>query len=910
MSGNSALSLAQVLDQFRAAMHGAGLSPPDEITADGKLHRWRVEGDKAGSKNGWYVLHADGLPAGEFGSWKAGLTESWCAKPGRELSDAERTAHRERIEAMRKARDLETETQRAAACKKASRLWAESAERVQSKHSYLVCKAVRAYGLRQLKTQLVVPVRDVEGKLHGLQFIAENGSKKFLTGTAKQGHYHSIGKPRGVLLIAEGYATAATVHQATGHAVAVAFDAGNLRPVADALRGKYPALLIVVAADNDHASEGNPGLTKAREAAAAVGGRVAAPEFSNGDAGTDWNDYAAKHGLDAVRMAFTATPQDALADGVQPMHPMKADTSAPMPDSERMVSKPRFSVGKDGIWHHGFKDGEELPPYYVAPPLSVSAYLRDVSNENWGRLLEFTDKDGRPHQWGMPMRLLSGGCEEMRGELLRLGYDVPARPSNRNLLTDYIQQTTPQTRARCVERTGWHERVFVMPERTIGDSAELVLFQSETAATHVYSESGELADWRSDVADLCRGNSRLLFAVSSAFAAMLVHWAGEESGGFHLRGGSSSGKTTALRVAASVYGGPRYMHRWRATDNAMEFTAAGHSDTLLILDELAQIDPRVAGETAYMLANGEGKQRAQRMGGVRALPTWRLLFLSAGEIGLAAHMHEGGKRAHAGQETRLAEIPADAGKGHGLFDELHGHSDGATLSRALTDACTQHYGTPAIAFINALLPRLDGLPGQLKTARTEFLAAHVPNGADGQVKRVGARFALVAAGGELATELGITGWEKGDAVEGARKCFTAWLDARGGIGNLEPQQQIRQVRFFLEQHGKSRFENWSGDGTGNYTIQNRAGFRRGEVSNTGDAAEVYYALPNVFKEEICKGLDHRAIARTLAEAGCLKLEGTRQHTRKERLPQMGLTRCYVITPNIFQAGDEPESKSA
>lgn len=175
-----------------------------------------------------------------------------------------------------------------------------------------------------------------------------------------------------------------------------------------------------------------------------------------------------------------------------------------------------------------------------------------MDGTNWGRLLSFNDADGTDHRWGMPMRLLSGGGDEMRAELLRLGFDVPTSQRSRNLLTDYIQQSRPEARARCVERAGWHGRVFVMPDRTIGEADEAVLFQSETTGGHVYRERGSLSDWCTDVAALCRGNSRLLFAVSAAFAGPLLHWAGEESGGFNLRVASSTGKTTALRAAASA----------------------------------------------------------------------------------------------------------------------------------------------------------------------------------------------------------------------------------------------------------------------------------------------------------------------------------------------------------------------
>jgi putative DNA primase/helicase len=670
-------------------MHTAGLSTDDPITPDGVLHRFCVEGDKRGARNGWYVLYANGVPAGEFGSWKIGGSETWCANIGRTLSQDEQAAMRAQMEAAKRQREKELIKVRADARKKAEKLWAEASPRVSTKHPYLVRKQVRAYGIRQLRRALVIPVRDVEGALHGLQFIQDDpgGTKRFTSGMAKAGHYHPIGKQGAVLLVAEGYATGATLHQATDHAVAVAFDAGNLRSVAEALRRKFPRVRIIIGADNDHRTTGNPGLSKAQEAAEACGGEFLAPEFESGADGTDWNDYAALHGLEAVREAFSRPVLPSPAQTVTDSPKATAEPSAQPSPGDKEPRRPRFTLGSNAVWWHGIdKDGEQLPPYWVCPPLEVTAYLRDLNSENWGRLLVFRDKDGLAHRWGMPMRLLSGGCDEMRAELLRLGFDVPVQQKNRNHLTDYIQQSRPERSARCVERAGWHGRVFVMPERTIGDGDEEVLFQSETIGGHIYRECGALEQWRSDVADLCRDNSRLLFAVSAAFAAPLLHWAGEESGGFHLRGGSSSGKTTALRVAASVWGAPDFMRRWRATDNGLESIAAQYSDGLLILDELGQLDPKIAGEAAYMLANGEGKARAARGGAARAVYTWRLLFLSAGEISLADHMRSGGKQVQAGQETRLADIPADAGKGLGVFDTLRGFSGGNALSRALTEA--------------------------------------------------------------------------------------------------------------------------------------------------------------------------------------------------------------------------------
>ncbi len=918
------LSLPNILDQFRRALSAAGLGFAGEtLHADGSLHRFHVEGDRRGQRNGWYVLHADGLPAGEFGCWKRGISVTWRADIGREVTAEEEAALRQQLEAARRVRETEQAKLRAEARRKAARLWAEAHPRVSVRHPYLVLKAVRAYGLRQLKEALLVPVRDADGQLHGLQFIQPDGAKRFTTGMAKTGHYHAIGKVRGRVLICEGYATGATLHEATGDAVAIAFDAGNLTAVARALRSKLPHAALVLAADNDHRTAGNPGLAKANEAAAAVGASVVVPDFATDAQGSDWNDLAALHGLDAVQRAFSSPaavqemppPQEALAPS-----PASA-TAVPTPRAQVLpfrkqecptkpraksgaadpaqAGRPHFTADDDGVWWHELdKDGSSGPPFWVCPPLEVRAYLRDIAGENWGRLLVFRDRDALEHRWGMPMRLLAGGCDEMRAELLRLGFDVPTAPKNRNLLTSYVQRAKPEARARCVERAGWHGRVFVMPEHTIGETDESVLFQSETTGGHLYRERGSLDEWRSDVSDLCRGNSRLLFVVSAALAGPLLHWAGEESGGFNLRGGSSSGKTTALKLAASVWGGPDYLRRWRATDNALESIAGQHSDSLLILDELAQIDPRIAGEAAYMLANGEGKARGARGGGARPVLTWRVLFLSAGELSLADHMRQGGKQAQAGQETRMADIPAEAGAGFGLFDTLRGFTSGGALSRALVDAAATCYGTAGPAFVAALLPRLDTLADDLRQSRRTFIERRIPQGADGQVVRVVGRFALVAAAGELATSLGITGWEPGEAEDACARCMESWIDARGGGGNLEPMRMLAQVRRFLELHGTARFPSLSDADKENWVTVNRAGFR--EFSTTGEAS--YYVLPETFEQELCAGMDHRQVSKLLRDVGALRVDaGGERRKIKKRLPGLGPTWCYHVLPAIWEA---------
>lgn len=265
---------------FREAMEAAGITPPDEIVADGAIHRFRMADERRGKQSGWYVFHADDPPAGAFGDWRNSETYSWCAKNG-SLTPEERAHYHERIEAARRERDAQLAAEREAAAVKAARIWA-AAQPADPAHPYLTRKGVKPHGIRQDGDQLIIPVRTPAGELTGLQFIGPDGTKRFLAGTAKRGNCFLVGGST-PSIVCEGFATGATVHEATGATVAVAFDAGNLKLVARA----FPSI-VTVAADNDPA-----GL----EGAGATGLRVVAPDEPR----KDWND----RGLDAARAAFS-----------------------------------------------------------------------------------------------------------------------------------------------------------------------------------------------------------------------------------------------------------------------------------------------------------------------------------------------------------------------------------------------------------------------------------------------------------------------------------------------------------------------------------------------------------------------------------------------------------------------------
>ncbi|KFJ92614.1 topoisomerase [Pseudomonas sp. 1-7] len=257
--------------------------------ADGTLRRFHVPGDKAGTCNGWYVLHLDGIAAGAYGSWKdAGTWHQWSSREPANPLEAEQV--RQRIEQARRQREAEQHQRQQAAAEYAARLWRD-ARRADPGHPYLAAKGCRPHTLRQRGDVLLVPLYH-GGELVNLQRIGADGDKRFLSGGRVKGCYSPLGiitadQP---LFLAEGWATGATLHAETGHPVACAMNAGNLKPVALALRAKHPGAQIIIAGDDDRQTEGNPGRTAANAAAVAVGGQVVFPEWPD-DAPPNLSDY-------------------------------------------------------------------------------------------------------------------------------------------------------------------------------------------------------------------------------------------------------------------------------------------------------------------------------------------------------------------------------------------------------------------------------------------------------------------------------------------------------------------------------------------------------------------------------------------------------------------------------------------
>jgi putative DNA primase/helicase len=590
-------------------------------------------------------------------------------------------------------------------------------------------------------------------------------------------------------------------------------------------------------------------------------------------------------------------------------------TAAPEPCNEGgFISFGDFTMSASGLFWSD-PDPEKSSKIHIAGAFRVKAENRDIDSASWGVWLEWIDNDGKTHRHALPKRSLAGDGSEARQVLLDGGLYVNSGKRARELLTNYLVAVRTDDRATAVNRCGWHSvgdrRVYVLPDRAIGTSGgEHILLQTETPASAFgFGKRGTPEEWRAHIALKAEGNSRLVFAICAALAGTLLDVSGDESGGLNFEGKSRTGKTTALRVAASVWGPRDHLHAWRATANGLEAVAAAHSDNTLLLDEIGQMEAREAGEAVYMLSNGRGKARAQRSGGAKPSASWRVLFLSSGEIGISARLSEIGKRARAGHEVRLVGIPADAGRGLGVFENIHDAPTADIFSGNLRDAAGRYYGTAGPAFLESLIDLRNEEPTELAAliadVRQAFIKAHVPAGSSGQVLSVASRFALVAAAGELATKMELTGWRAEASIAAARDCFLAWLAGRGGSGDLESSDGIAQVRAFLTAHGWSRFPLLNTDDVKH--VVNRAGFRRKVGEEEGESLFEYLIPSDTWKREVCVGLNPNAVAKALHAGGHLVTEGGKHLTAKVSLPGLGRPRCYIVRSSVM---DDEEAAGA
>lgn len=575
-----------------------------------------------------------------------------------------------------------------------------------------------------------------------------------------------------------------------------------------------------------------------------------------------------------------------------------------------------------GVFYLEPQKNGDIKYRFLCSILLVIALYRNDSNTGWGRLLTFKDLDDHEHEFVLNAGSVSKDESTLISLLRNTGLTVTGQKFYHPRLIDYLLNTSPVSdrRIRSINKTGWYKKnFFITPIQSFGSTNEEIIYDGK-CNQHSFALNGTLNQWQDNVGRYCVGNPLLTFSVSMAFAAPLLNLLEIENGGFNLMGESSIGKSTALKVATSVFGRPEKGHaiqQWNATVNAMEGIANSYNDMLLPLDEIGQATGNEVGSTIYMLGNGMGKGRMTSNAELRDRQTFRTIFISSGEKTLEAHMGESGKTVRAGQEVRLVDILADMGMGYGIYNHIHGSDNSHDFNELMLGNLTQYYGSPMVAYLEKLVQISESAIDQLRDGIDRFIRETVPADASGQVKRIAGRFALLACAGELATEFGITGWEPETGYRDIQLMFHRWLNERGNSGQSEEQKLIAQVRRFFELHGESRFGNLGASDT--RAINNRVGFKEIAITRSFDrerSAEineghnVYYVMSEGFKE-ITAGFSQKQAIRTLLAKGILKPNGDGPAMHSKRLPGFASPKkVYIFTSSIIEDFEETDESGS
>ena len=635
------------------------------------------------------------------------------------------------------------------------RVW-DACDPAPAAHPYLARYDLPPSTLRIWKGALIALLRDSDAAVGLLIVDAAGTIQSWLPGAASA--HFCIGIPGDTAIIAvTTFADVLALHELTGHQVFLASSPEAALELKDRMAkacGSGRRILIA-------------GLSMA-EASSFVEHDGWSEDFVVLPIGRSWADLRLQLGPDA--RAWIVDPV-LIFPGVEPAR--------------------SIWLRRSGLW----TSDEEGRLVRLCGPVVPTAVVRSETGSDWSRLIWLIDRDGREQYLSISETDLLMNWRRVIATLVNVGLEVLATAAIKAIV-EHLRLATVTMRIRLVERGGWHGHHYLTQVGTVGAPSEDMPMQASALFRAPDSNEAELGLWHEQIARIAQENSRLVIALCAAFAGLCIGLLDDQGGfGIHINGSSSTGKTTALAVAASIHGpASREICSWRSTENGIEAIASKHNNRLLILDELAQIDPRAAAQIGYTLGNGRGKQRANGAGRQATAAVWQLVFLSSGEISLEEKIAEwaGAPAMREGQAVRVMDLPADAGRGHGLFDQLHDFADGSALSDHLKTVASRSTGHVSIAFIERLAVDTDWARHRLSGVRASFAAANLPAEADSVARRAYSNFALLAAAGELAIELKVLPWPPGHAVEQVARCASDWIKARTQCQTPDPLSQARE----------------------------------------------------------------------------------------------------------------------
>jgi putative DNA primase/helicase len=576
-------------------------------------------------------------------------------------------------------------------------------------------------------------------------------------------------------------------------------------------------------------------------------------------------------------------------------------------------------VTKNVCFTSSVEDGLEkvnnISSEYIGNHLTAIACINNPDRDGAALLLEFKTFKGIVRRWTMLRAHLAGDGNSIVEGLLSREYSF--KREQKSLLLDYlyglganISETYTVT-----DSSGWVQKSFVLPHKTYGD--ESLKFRDVEPSPEAITElKGTLEGWKDNVAAKCAGNSRLILGLGTSFAAPLLPIVDIESGGFHLVGVTSQGKTTILSVAASVTGVKDIPH-WRTTTNGLESTATAFNHLCLPLDEINQAEAKDVGNMAYMLANGQGKARMKKDLTNRPPKTWRLIVLSSGEESLGNYMKTANITQKGGQEVRLPDVPAiPVNAEYGCFETIHEADTAELFLSTLEAAVKEHHGTALDAFLARLVVDCQdpAFVGNLSKQVHQVAAKLCEGTKNNAVGRVAKRFALLQVSLELAHKYELLPFPVEQIEWSVAMCFRDWLTVRGGDGSIEIKQAIERIEHLLVTNEFSdrmmtlRFNSVRGLESDDSTkTRNLLAYRK--ISVEGHTEELWVP-PTVFDKEFVVGVNKAELVKELQRIGWLLPSRADGKALLQRRVNNKRNYYYVFGKCVFgsESGESGESE--
>ncbi|NKN34102.1 DUF927 domain-containing protein [Marichromatium bheemlicum] len=811
--------------------------------------------------------------------------------PSRDYQEptAEEQAERQRIRQGREAQERATiEREQSKAREQALRILDEAVD-AEPSHPYLARKQVappeEGARLRQIPAErvrellgyapkvggealegvlLAAPI-ERDGATVSLELIDEAGRKSALRGRGtKSGAYWATqGLPKdqaGRVIIAEGVATTLSLAAALGCPAIAALSASNMKAIATLVHQHNPKAKIIIGADLEKATgAAHPDAVKAAEAA---GGIVVAPDFGQDrpEGASDWNDAHVRLGLISVT--------NQIEEQIRASKPEETPGRTP-PKGWKLTRSMVYEIKE--------KSGD-APDEYIPTcgPLWIAGRTTGAHGQ-WGLVLGFLDHDGHERRLALPASRLHDDPSALVGELAELG--LKTIPGRERKTLAYLGAWDVEKRILSAKRLGWLEDptgalAFVMPDRVIsGDGTRELVYQPDRYSPTVKTvhASGSLEQWCAEIARPAGEHPPMLFALCAGLAPALLAFAeGADSYVLHFWGTTSRGKTTLGQLAASPWGcaadpadapSLAFIRRWNLTGNGLEGLAEAHSDMPLVLDELGAATVGDVRPLVYQLAGGQGKTAMNSSREMREPRSWRTIAISTGEMSLHARMadpDQDGRRArsvkggltHRALDVEVSDIAANAPQ-----------EEREALVSGIKAACARHYGTAGPEFIDRIAAQF----GTMSEARAHvralvdaILAEIAPPELRAETRRALRRFALIAAAGELASDLGVLPVASGLIRSAAQTMAQSWLTTSS---ETDEDRIVASVRAFILAH-ESRFQRVNDPYSHqDEPVRDRVGF---VDSQTG-----HWWFTDAGLSEAAPGNDKTTIARTLRVAGYL-----------------------------------------